>query len=354
MLQEELLMDDTVVSASRLPAGHPVVDHGRIGVLIVNLGTPEATGYWPVRRYLKEFLSDPRVIETNRALWWVILNGAILTFRPWKSGHAYARIWNAEADESPLKTFTRAQAEGLAAAFRGAPRINVDWAMRYGLPPIRERIEALVRKGCDRILIFPLYPQYSATTTATVYDSCFAALSLMRWQPTIRGVPPYYDHPAYIAALAASLDRHLASLPWKPDKILASFHGLPETYLQKGDPYHCHCQKTTRLLGEALGLGPESLLTTFQSRFGRAEWLKPYTAESVAELARTGSRSLVVITPGFASDCVETLEEIAIGVGELFHASGGKNFSVVPCLNDSPESIDLLATLIRQELAGWA
>ena len=347
-------MDDTAVSANRLPTGHPVVNHGRIGVLIVNLGTPEAASYWPVRRYLKEFLSDPRVIETNRALWWVILNGAILTFRPRRSGHAYARIWNTAAGESPLKTFTRAQAEGLAAAFRGTPRIVVDWAMRYGLPPIRERIELLVRQGCDRILIFPLYPQYSATTTATVYDSCFAALSRMRWQPTIRGVPPYYDDPAYIAALAASLDRHLASLPWKPDKIIASFHGLPEAYLEKGDPYHCHCQKTTRLLGEATGLGPDRLTIAFQSRFGRAEWLKPYTAETVAKLASSGTRNLVVISPGFASDCVETLEEIAIGVREIFHANGGENFSMVPCLNDSPESIELLAGLIRRELSGWA
>ena len=346
-------MDDSVVSPTRAPAGHPAVSHGRIGVLIVNLGTPEATSYFPVRRYLKQFLSDPRVIETNRALWWVVLNGVVLTFRPWKSGHAYARIWNKEADESPLKTFTRAQASGLADLFRGTPAIVVDWAMRYGLPPIADRLAALVRQGCDRILIFPLYPQYSAATTATVYDSCFAALSTMRWQPTIRGVPPYYDHPAYIAALAASLDRHLASLPWAPDKIIASFHGLPEDYLRKGDPYHCHCHKTTRLLGEALGLGPDRLLITFQSRFGRAEWLKPYTAETVAGLARTGTRNLVVITPGFAADCVETLEEIAIGVEETFQANGGQNFSVVPCLNASPQSLDLLATLIRQELAGW-
>jgi len=346
-------MDDSVISASRAPSGHPAVSHGRIGVLIVNLGTPEATGYLPVRRYLKQFLSDPRVIETNRALWWVVLNGVVLTFRPWKSGHAYARIWNKEANESPLKTFTRAQASGLAALFRGTPEIVVDWAMRYGLPPIADRLAALVRQGCDRILIFPLYPQYSATTTATVYDSCFAALSAMRWQPTLRGVPPYYDHPAYIAALAASLDRHRETLPWAPDKIVASFHGLPENYLRRGDPYHCHCHKTTRLLGEALGLGPDRLVIAFQSRFGRAEWLKPYTAETVAELARTGTRNLVVITPGFAADCVETLEEIAIGVGEIFHANGGQNFSVVPCLNASPESIDLLASLIRQELAGW-
>jgi len=346
-------MDDSVVSPSRVPAGHPAVSHGRIGVLIVNLGTPEATSYFPVRRYLKQFLSDPRVIETNRALWWVVLNGVVLTFRPWKSGHAYARIWNKEANESPLKTFTRAQAAGLAGQLRDSPGIVVDWAMRYGLPPIRDRLEALVRQGCDRILIFPLYPQYSAAPTATVYDSCFAALSTMRWQPTIRGVPPYYDHPAYIAALAASLRRHLASLPWAPDKIIASFHGLPEDYLRKGDPYHCHCQKTTRLLGEALGLSPDRLVITFQSRFGRAEWLKTYTAETVAELARSGTRNVVVITPGFAADCVETLEEIAIGVAETFHANGGQNFSVVPCLNADPESIDLLATLIRQELAGW-
>jgi protoporphyrin/coproporphyrin ferrochelatase len=346
-------MDDRVAATGRAPAGHPAISHGRIGVLIVNLGTPEATSYLPVRRYLKQFLSDPRVIETNRALWWFILNGVILTFRPWKSGHAYARIWNTEADESPLKTFTRAQASALAALFRGTPEIVVDWAMRYGLPPIRERLEALVRQGCDRILIFPLYPQYSATTTATVYDSGFAALSRMRWQPTIRGVPPYYDHPAYIAALAASLDRHLKSLTWAPDKIVASFHGLPEDYLRKGDPYHCHCHKTTRLLGDALGLGPDRLVIAFQSRFGRAEWLKPYTAETVAELARTGTRNLVVITPGFAADCVETLEEIAIGVRESFLEHGGANFTHVPCLNAADDHIALLTDVVRRELAGW-
>lgn len=347
------MLDTSGFKQTRLPADHPPVRLGKIGVLIVNLGTPESTDYWPMRRYLKEFLSDPRVIETNRALWWVILNGIILQTRPQRSGHAYEQIWNREKNESPLKTITRSQAEKIAAGFAGNPRIVVDWAMRYGLPPIRERLEWLQSQGCDRIVICPLYPQYSAATTATVYDKAFDALKTMRWQPSIRCMPPYHDHPAYIAALARSLEDHLKTLPWTPDRIVASFHGLPKDYLMKGDPYHCQCHKTARLLRDYAGLPEGRLIVTFQSRFGRAEWLKPYTDETVEGLAKAGVKNLLVITPGFSSDCVETLEEIAIGVKETFEENGGENFSVVPCLNDSPESIEMLKEIISDELAGW-
>jgi len=335
------------------PAGHPKVAVGKIGVLIVNLGTPEATSYWPMRRYLNEFLSDRRVIEVNPILWKVILNAFVLTTRPSKSGHAYDKIWNRERNESPLKTVTRAQAERISARLEAMPGVVVDWAMRYGLPPIAERLEALVSQGCDRVLIFPLYPQYSAATTATVQDKAFDALKTMRWQPAVRTVPAYFDHPAYIDALARSLQGHLAELDWKPDRVIASYHGLPEDYLTKGDPYHCHCHKTTRLLRERLGWEAGDLQLTFQSRFGRAEWLKPYTADTIEALPGQGVKNIVVITPGFAADCVETLEEIAIGVAEMFHAAGGEKFSVVPCLNDSELSIDMLTTIIEDELQGW-
>lgn len=340
--------------AFALPDDHPPVTGGRIGVLIMNLGTPEATSYWPMRRYLKEFLSDPRVIETNRALWWVILNGIVLTFRPTKSGHAYEQIWNNDRNESPLKTITRSQSEQLAELFSGNADIVVEWAMRYGMPPVKERIEHLRSLGCDRILLFPLYPQYSATTTATALDKAYDALKQMRWQPAIRTVPPYHDDPAYIDALATSLQAHLKSLDYKPDVIVASFHGLPKTYLMRGDPYHCHCHKTARLLRERMGMKDAELIITFQSRFGPEEWLQPYTDKTVEKLAGDGVKSIVVITPGFSSDCVETLEEIAIGVKETFIEHGGENFSVAPCLNASTESVAMLKQLIDRELSGWA
>jgi ferrochelatase len=319
----------------------------------MNLGTPEATSYWPMRRYLKEFLSDRRVIETNPALWWIILNGIILTFRPQKSGHAYEKIWNKALNESPLKTITRGQSEMLQEALGDRPEIIVDWAMRYGLPPVAQRIDALKEQGCDRILLFPLYPQYSAATTATALDKCFDALKTLRWQPTMRSVPPYFDHPAYVDALAKSLRQHIKGLPWKPDMILASFHGLPKEYLTKGDPYHCHCMKTARLLREKMKLSPEYLQVVFQSRFGRAEWLQPYAQETVEQLPAKGVKNLVMIMPGFSADCVETLEEVAIGLDETFKHAGGKNFSAVPCLNASQPSIDMLEALVRQELRGW-
>ncbi len=340
-------------ASAPLPSDHPSVNIGKIGVLLINLGTPEATSYWPMRRYLKEFLSDRRVIEVNRALWWVILNAIILTTRPRKSGHAYDKIWNRVLDESPLKTVTRSQARLLAETMRGHPEIVVDWAMRYGEPATGGRIRALKQQGCDRIVLFPLYPQYSAATTATALDKSYDTLKQMRWQPAIRTVPPYYDHPAHIEALAKSLDRHLKSLDWRPDRILASFHGLPKDYFTAGDPYHCHCMKTARLLAGKLKLPRGLLQVVFQSRFGRAEWLRPYAQDTVEALPGQGIKNLVVIMPGFAADCVETLEEVAIGLAGTFREKGGEKFSVVPCLNDSPASIKMLETIVLGELAGW-
>lgn len=337
-----------------LPPGHPPFKVGKVGVLLINLGTPEDTSYWPMRRYLKEFLSDRRVIEVNPVLWWVLLNGIILSTRPKKSGHAYEQIWNREKNESPLKTITRSQAEKLAARLSDLPNVIVDWGMRYGLPPTKERIEALKAEGCDRILLFPLYPQYSASTTATALDKAYDALKTMRWQPAIRTVPPYFDNPAHIEALAQSLEAHLQTLDWEPDVILASFHGLPKDYFMAGDPYHCHCMKTARLLAERLKLPREKLQVVFQSRFGKAEWLQPYAQQTVEELPAKGVKKLLMITPGFASDCVETLEEVAIGLKETFEEAGGEAFSVVPCLNDSDPSITMLERLVRNELQGWA
>jgi len=326
---------------------------GKIGVLLINLGTPEATSYWPMRRYLKEFLSDRRVIETNRVLWWFILNGVVLSFRPQKSGRNYDKIWNRGLNESPLKTITRSQAEKLAQRFTLSNNILVDWGMRYGSPAAVDRVKALVQQGCDRVLLFPLYPQYSAATTATALDKVFDTFKELRSQPALRSVPPYFDHLAYIDALARSVQQHLESMAWKPDLILASYHGLPQTYVDAGDPYYAHCMTTTKLFAERLKLPPQKLEMVFQSRFGKAEWLKPYAQEIVEGLPARGVKNLVVIMPGFAADCVETLEEVAIGLRETFLEKGGMNFSAVPCLNDGPESIGMLETIVRRELAGW-
>jgi protoporphyrin/coproporphyrin ferrochelatase len=340
-------------SPGPLPSGHPPVNVGKTGVLLINLGTPEATDYWSMRRYLKEFLWDRRVIEVNRALWWVILNGIVLSTRPQKSGKAYDKIWNRERNESPLKTITRGQAEKLAERFGGHPGIVVDWAMRYGLPSTPDKLKALKDQGCDRILLVPLYPQYSASTTATALDKAYESLMAMRWQPAIRTLPPYHDDPAYIEALAATLEAHLKSLDFEPDRILASFHGLPQAYFDAGDPYHCHCLKAARLLSEKMGLAKGKLQVVFQSRFGKAEWLKPYALEMVQALPAEGVKKLVMIMPGFAADCVETLEEVAIGLAETFLEAGGEKFSAVPCLNDSEPSIAMLETMVRRELGGW-
>ena len=342
--------------ASPRPEGHPPVRSGRVGALLVNLGTPEATDYWSMRRYLKEFLSDRRVIETPRWLWWPVLNLVILTRRPGRKGRDYASIWNRERDESPLKTITRAQAEKLAAALSAAPgegRLDVDWAMRYGKPSIAERLVALQAKGCDRILLVPLYPQYCAATTATVCDKAFETLRRLRWQPTLRVAAPYYDDPIYIDALARSTRAALAKLDFEPELLLASFHGIPQAYFDKGDPYYCHCVKTTRLLRQALGLPEDRLRLTFQSRFGPGQWLQPYTAETVKALGAEGVKRIAVLTPGFAADCLETLEEIGVENAGYFKAAGGEQFAALPCLNDSDEGMRMLEALARRELSGW-
>jgi protoporphyrin/coproporphyrin ferrochelatase len=335
------------------PGGHPPAASGRVGVLIVNLGTPEGADYWSIRRYLKEFLSDRRVIETPRAIWLPILQ-FILLRRPGLKRSDYEAIWNRERNESPLKTITRSQSEKLAAALSDlGPRVEVDWAMRYGLPPVAERLIAMQAKGCDRILVIPLYPQYCAATTATAGDVVFQALQAMRWQPALRIAAPYYDDAVYIGALARSIRAGLASLDFEPEAVLASYHGIPQVYFDKGDPYYCHCAKTTRLLAEALQWDEARMRMTFQSRFGRGEWLKPYTAETVRELAASGVKRLCVVTPGFAADCLETLEEIRVENAGYFREAGGERFAAIACLNDSPDGIAVIEAVARRELKGW-
>ena len=344
----------TTPQAQARPAGHPPVAAGRIGVLIVNLGTPDATDYWSMRRYLKEFLSDPRVIETNRIVWWFILNLVILTIRPRRKGRDYDKIWNRERNESPLKTITRAQAEKLSARLTARDaRITVDWAMRYGNPSIASRLASRHAAGCERILIVPLYPQYAAATTATVADKVFDVLRTMRWQPAVRIAPPWHDDPVYIDAVAASLEAEVNKLPFKPEVILASFHGVPKDCLTKGDPYYCHCAKTARLLGARLGLDENKFKLTFQSRFGVAEWLQPYTDMTVKSLAERGVKSLAIVTPGFVADCLETLEEIAGENAEIFHHHGGVNFAAIPCLNDGQAGMAVIEHVVTRELQGW-
>ena len=334
------------------PANHPAIATDKIGVLLVNLGTPDGYDFWSVRRYLAEFLSDPRVVELPRWLWQPLLHGVILMTRPQKSGAAYARIWDRERNESPLRTITRAQAEATAAAMADS-QILVRWAMRYGAPSIAQELDALKSQGCGRILVVPLYPQYSASTNATVVDAVGAWLKRQRLQPAIRYAPAFHDDPSYISALAIGLRRSLASLDWTPDLVVASYHGIPKAAFDAGDPYHCHCLKTSRLLREEMGWSKDYLVTTFQSRFGPREWLKPYTAEELARLAQAGVKKILILTPGFMADCLETKEEIAIEAEEIFLHAGGERFAAAPCLNDAPESIDFLERFLTQELCGW-
>ncbi|WP_139353861.1 ferrochelatase [Sinorhizobium sp. A49] len=339
--------------AETAPANHPPVKSGKVGVLLVNLGTPDGTDYTSMRRYLREFLSDRRVIEWSRLFWYPILYGIVLNTRPGKVGKAYEMIWNKDLNESYLRTYTRNQATLMAATFADQPHIVVDWGMRYGQPSIASRMEALQKAGCERILVFPLYPQYAAATTATVNDKAFEALLKMRWQPALRTVPPYHDDPVYIDALATSITKHLATLDWEPEVVLTSFHGIPKSYFEKGDPYYCQCQKTARLLREKLGWSKDKLQVTFQSRFGPEEWLQPYTDKTVEKLAQDGVKRIAVINPGFVSDCLETLEEIAEQAAESFHHNGGEKFAHIPCLNDSEEGMTVLEHVVRRELSGW-
>ena len=336
------------------PADHPPVAAGGIGVLLVNLGTPDGTDADSVRRYLREFLADKRVIEQTGILWKLALHGFILPFRPRRKGRDYAKIWNNEKNESPLKTITRAQAEKLAAILGPLSKhVTVDWAMRYGNPSIASRLQALAAQGCERILLVPLYPQYAAATTASVCDAAFRTLMRMRRQPTLRVAAPYFDDPVYIEALASTLETELARLPFRPDVIVASYHGIPKSYFDKGDPYYCHCAKTTRLLRERLKLGEDQLLMTFQSRFGRAEWLQPYTDKTLKALGRNKVKNVAVLTPGFSADCLETLEEIAVENAHYFKRAGGENFAYIPCLNDSDPGMRVIRKVVLRELEGW-
>lgn len=328
------------------PADHPEVRQGRIGVLLINLGTPDAPEAAAVRRYLAEFLSDPRVIEIPRLAWLPILHGIILRTRPKKSAHAYKQVWTEEG--SPLAAITRRQAEALQE--RLGDRAIVDFAMRYGNPGIGKSIDNLVAVGCDRILAAPLYPQYCAATTASVVDAVFGKLASMRHQPALRTLPPYYDDPLYIDALKASLERQLGALTFEPQRLLLSFHGMPQRTLELGDPYHCHCQKTARLLSEQLSI-PTNV--AFQSRFGRAKWLEPATDKVLAAYPGQGVTRIAIAAPGFSADCVETLEELAIRGRETFLTTGGEAFANLECLNDSSDGMTMLEALVRRELAGW-
>lgn len=341
--------------AASLPPDHPKVRYGRIGVLLMNLGTPEGTGYWPMRAYLKEFLSDRRVIEEPRWKWWPILNLIILSTRPSRKGKNYASIWNNERNEGPLKTITRSQTEQLAERLKplSGERVVFDWAMRYGFPDVKSRLKALLDQGCDRILLVPLYPQYAAPTSATACDQAFRALMQMRWQPSVRVAPPYHDDPVYIGALARSMRASLAKLDFEPEVILCSFHGMPKEYLLKGDPYYCQCVKTWRLLRAELRLTEAQFPLTFQSRFGPDEWLQPYTDETVKALAQAGKKSMAIVAPGFSADCLETLEELDGENREIFLHNGGEKFAYLPCLNDSREGIDVIAEVVQRELMGW-
>jgi ferrochelatase len=330
-----------------LPTGHPAIPTRKVGLLLVNLGTPDAAEAGAVRRYLAEFLSDPRVIEIPRLVWKPILHGIILRTRPAKSAHAYQQVWTEQG--SPLAAITREQAVALQGAF--GPNVIVDHAMRYGRPALGDRLRALKEMGCERILIAPLYPQYCAATTATANDAAFAELARMRWQPALRTLPPYHDDPAYIDALKVSVEESLAALDFEPQALLASFHGMPQRTLELGDPYHCHCQKTARLLSAALG---RDLTITFQSRFGRAKWLEPATDTVLAGLPGKGVSRIAIVAPGFSADCVETLEELAIRGRETFLAAGGEDFAVLPCLNASHAGVEMLRKILWRELAGWA
>jgi protoporphyrin/coproporphyrin ferrochelatase len=328
------------------PVDHPDIAAPRVGVLLINLGTPDAPETAAVRRYLGEFLSDPRVIEIPRYLWQPLLRGVILRTRPKRSAHAYKQVWTDQG--SPLAAITRRQAAALQQRLGGA--VLVDWGMRYGNPGIPAALRSMIGKGCRRILLAPLYPQYCAATTATANDAAFAFLATLRWQPTSRTLPPYHDDPAYIDALRDHLRRQLDGLGWEPERLLLSFHGMPERTLRLGDPYHCHCQKTARLLGDALGRDVD---IAFQSRFGRSKWLEPATDQVLARYTSQGIRSVAVAAPGFSADCIETIEELGIRGRETFVEGGGERFALLECLNDSDEGMKMLEVLVRRELAGW-
>lgn len=337
------------------PATHPPVRQAKIGVLLANLGTPDNHDYWSMRRYLNEFLSDRRVIDYPSWKWQPLLQLIILTRRPFTSGANYKRIWNEERNESPLMTITRDQTTAIAAqiAAQHGDRVMVDFCMRYGNPSTASKVRAMVEAGCEKILFFPLYPHYAGATSATANDAFFRALMLEKRQPAARTVPEYFEHPAYIDALAQSVERAYDKLDHRPDVLVASYHGMPKRYLMAGDPYHCQCAKTSRLLRERLGWEKEAIDTTFQSVFGPEEWLKPYTVEHVADLARAGKKRIAVMAPAFSADCIETLEEIDGEIREAFKHAGGEVFTYIPCLNDDPAHVTALVQIIGDNLAGW-
>jgi len=335
---------------------HPAVKPARVGVLVANLGTPDATDYWSMRRYLNEFLSDKRVIDYSAWIWQPLLQLVILSKRPFSSGAAYKSIWNEEDNESPLMTITKKQTAAIKAHLveRYGDDVRVDFCMRYGNPSTKSKVREMVEDGCTKILFFPLYPHYAGATSATANDQFFRALMEEKWQPVARIVEPYFDEPAYIEALAQSIERAYAEAETKPDKLVCSYHGVPERYLREGDPYHCQCQKTTRLLKERLGWDDTQIVTTFQSRFGPEEWLKPYTVEEVARLAEEdGVKNIAICAPAFSADCIETLEEINEEIKESFEEAGGEHFTYIPCLNDDPAHIDALSGVIEKNLKGW-
>jgi len=344
-----------MTSIPNAPADHPDVSFGKVGVLLANLGTPDNYDYWSMRRYLNEFLSDRRVIDYAPWKWQPLLQTVILTKRPFSSGAAYKSIWNHDAGESPLLTITKAQTGKLADAMaqRYGDRVVVDFCMRYGNPSTRSKIQALIDQGCHRILFFPLYPHYAGATSATANDQFFRALMKAKWQPTARVVDPYFAHPLYIEALAQSVERAYAKIAERPDALVVSYHGMPVRYLMEGDPYHCQCQKTSRLLRERLGWPESDMVTTFQSKFGPEEWLQPYTVEEVARLAESGKKRIAVIAPAFSSDCIETLEEINEEIRESFVEAGGQGFTYIPCLNDEEAHVAALARIVEENLGGW-
>ena len=326
---------------------HPKINYGKTGVLLINLGTPDSTGWWDIRKYLKEFLSDKRVIEVNPFLWQIILNLFILTFRPSKTAKAYKEIWMNDKNMSPLRYYTMMQTQKLSKKFN-LENLIIDYAMRYGSPSINGKIKDLKEKGCENLIILPLYPQYASPTTATVCDEVFRSLMKLRWQPSLQIVSHYEENPLYIDAIVNSIKKKISEINWKPDLIVASYHGIPKKYFDKGDPYHCYCMKTTRLLKEKFS--SIEIMTTFQSRFGPQEWLTPYTDKTLEEIPKQGKKNILVICPGFASDCVETLEEIAIQGKESFVDAGGENFDLIPCLNDNEDHINLLKNLVDSYL----
>ncbi|SMX41294.1 ferrochelatase [Octadecabacter ascidiaceicola] len=348
-------LNDAAKCPVHAPADHPEVKPAKVGVLLANLGTPDSTDYWPMRRYLSEFLSDKRVVDYPSWKWQPLLQLIILSKRPFTSGAAYKSIWNEEADESPLLTITKQQTEAMKASLAKVygDDVIVDFCMRYGNPSTESKVKEMIAAGCQKILFFPLYPHYAGATSATANDQFFRALMKEKWQPIVRTVEPYFEDAAYIDALAQSIEAAYAKADKKPEILVCSYHGVPQRYLTEGDPYHCQCQKTTRLLKERLGWDDTQIITTFQSKFGPEEWLQPYTVEEVARLAEKGKTNIAVCAPAFSADCIETLEEINEEIKESFEHAGGEHFTYVPCLNNDAAHIDALSGIVQRNLKGW-